>query len=152
MDIASEMRRCLVDLDVVGVKKVWKFVAPHLPQPKTNQEALTALHAARTAAESVPFKLRAYSHRWLTEQTLPSFLPDRLKPRAERLYPKIVDGVGISVGSKYPVVATAVRGAMEYAVEDCYANGDKEPEIVKPRMFEAKRQELKGLGLLRRGE
>jgi len=110
------------------------------------------MHMARTSSGTVPVGLRVYSHRWLMERGLPSHLPDDLKPKGDRIYPVKVGAVGIAVGSKYPPVATAVRGAMEYAVYDCYANGDEAPEIVKPRMLEAKTRELRGLGLLKPGE
>jgi hypothetical protein len=143
---AATMRRCLIDLDVPGIRALWSAVSPHLPQPSSDADALTALHVARTQAESVPFRLRAYSHRWLSERALPSRLPDRLKPSAERLYPRVVEGVGISVNSKYPEVVRGVRGAMEYVVSDCYANGDMAPEIVKPLMQEARRKEQIALG------
>lgn len=152
MSIATAVRRCLVDLDVTGIRALWSKVSPHLPQPKDDGEALAALHAARTAADSVPLRLRAYSHRWLTERALPSQLPDRLKPSAEQICPRTVTSVGIAVGSSIPVVRDSIRGAMEYAVQDCYANGDTAPEIVKPQMMEARRKERKALGIALRGE
>jgi hypothetical protein len=152
MDLAAEMRRCLVDLDVDGVRRVWVVAAPHLASHASDADTLTALHVARTTAESVPFRLRAYSHRWLVERGLPSQMPDALKPKAERLYPRVVEGVGISVNSKYPIIAQSIGGVMHAAVEDCYANGDTDPEIVRPRMMEARHKEKRALGLLRRGE
>lgn len=141
---ASALRRCLIDLDVKGIRRIWAAIAPHLPQLKP-ADALPALHLARTSAASVPFNLRAYSHRWLTERALPSHLPDNLKPKAERMYPVVVGGVGISVNSKHIEVKTGVQGAMEYSVLDSYANGDTEPDLVKRRMFEARDKELRGL-------
>ena len=146
----TEMRRCLLDIDVAGVKALWAHLAPHLPQPDDAQ-ALAALHVARTAAESMPLAKRAYSHRWLTERNLPSQLPDRLKPSAERLYPETVGAVGISANSKHLAVKQGVQEAMQNAVEDCYANGDTDPLIVKPRMMEARAKELRGLNYDRRG-
>lgn len=143
------MRRCLVDLDTATARKLWAHLCPHLPQPATDNECLTALHVARTAAQSVPFRARAYSHKWLSERQLPSQLPDHLKQSAERLYPRIVDAVGVGVKSRYPVIADAVRGAMEYVIEDCYANGDRDPLVVKPLMMKARERELRGLGLIR---
>lgn len=147
MDIAASFRRALVHLDISLIRKVWRHVQPHLPQPQSDHDALAAMHMARTAAESVPAKLRAYSHRWLVERGLPSQLPDRLKPDAERLYPVTVGAVGISVNSRHEVVRDSVRGAMEDAVADCYANGDESPTIVKPQMMAARVRELRGLGL-----
>lgn len=150
MDISAEMRRCLVDLDVAAVRKLWKQASPHLPQPETDEQALIQLHAARTGSDAIPLRLRAYSYRWLQERGYPTLLPDHLKPAAERIYPRIVEGVGIFVHSKYPVVKKAVTAAMSVAVEDCYANGDTEPELVKARMQEARQRELRGLGLLKK--
>lgn len=147
MDTAAVMQQCLIDLDVVRVRKLWAHLAPHLPQDMSDQDALTALHVARTAAESIPLKLRAYSHRWCLERNVPSQLPDKLKPKAERIYPRVVDAVGVAVSSKYAEVKQAIGGAMSYAVLDCYANGDTDPRIVKPRMHEARVRERKALGL-----
>lgn len=140
-------REALANLDVDLMLKAWAATCPHLPAPKTRPDALAALHMARTAAESMSLQDRAYSHRWLTERRLPSQLPDALRPSAERLYPVRIEAVGISVNSKYAVVEKAIRGAMEEVVADCYANGDKAPEIVKPRMMEARARERRGLML-----
>lgn len=143
----NAVREALATLDVDLMRKAWTQLFPHLPPPKTHVDALAAIHMARTAAESMSLKQRAYSHQWLTERQLPSQLPDRLKPKAERLYPVRVEAVGISVNSKYAVVRDAIQTAMQDAVLDCYANGDKAPEIVKPRMMEARARERRGLGL-----
>jgi len=63
---------------------MWAGIFPNEPQPQDDAATLATLHYARTLANSVPFKLRAYSHRWLCERNLPSGLPDALKPKAER--------------------------------------------------------------------
>lgn len=78
---ASAFRRCLIDLDVAGVARIWAEVAPHLPQPETPAGALVALHMARTGAASVPLKLRRYSDRWLRERGIGSLLPEPLRPK-----------------------------------------------------------------------
>lgn len=140
------MRRCLEQLDVQAVRRLWSHVAPSMPQPESDSDALIALHHARTQSESIAVRLRAYSHRWLLDHGLPSGLPDGLKPRAERLYPKIVGAVGISVNSKYAVVRDEIRGAMTDVVENCYADGRTSPEYIKPRMMEARRIAQKRLG------
>jgi hypothetical protein len=58
----------------------------------------------------------------------------------------IATSVGISVNSKYQVVRSSIQGAMEHVVQDCYANGDDDPLIVKPLMMEARRKEQIALG------
>lgn len=142
----AEMRRCLEALDVEGVRKLWAHIAPQFARC-TDAEALAALHMARTAAESLPLRLRAYSHRWLSDHGYPSALPDALRPRAERIYPKIVTAVGISVISKYRQVADEVGGAMLDVVENAYADGKEDPEYIRPRMLEARLKARKQLGL-----
>jgi hypothetical protein len=148
MNHAAEFRRCLEELDVKGIQKLWKHVQPNLPQPKNDRDALIALHMARTATESVPFKLRAYSHRFLVDGGLPSQLPDILKPKAERLYPVVFESVGISVNARSELlkpIVPHVRGAMELAVLEAYADGERNPTFVKARMMEARQKEIKRL-------
>jgi hypothetical protein len=79
---------------------------------ESDAEALVTLHHARTQAESIALKLRAWSHRWLLEHGYPSGLPDHLKPSAERIYPRVVEGVGISVNFRSPILQPITeRGA-----------------------------------------
>lgn len=145
----DEFRKILIALDANAARRAWSVVAPHLPQPATDAEALVCLHMARTAAETIPPKHRFYSHRWLTDNGYPSGLPDRLRPPAERMYPKKVDAVGVAVKSAVPEIRTAITGAMSDAVADCYANGDRDPLIVKPQMMAARARERRGLMLPR---
>lgn len=145
MSRQSDMRRCLEELDVVAARQMWAALSPHLPQPSTDADVLATLHMARTAAESMPLRSRAYSHRWLQDRGLPSRLPDHMKQPAERLYPRVVGSVGIAVKSRHVEVVEGVRGAMEYAVHDCYAMGDEDPAIVKPQMMAARQRELRAL-------
>jgi hypothetical protein len=139
----DDFRAALEAGDVKLVRRMWTAFMPHLPQP-TADEAEKAMHIARTAAETVSFKARAWSHRWLTERDLPSQLPDRLRPSAERLYPRVVEGVGISVSLAKPGMLE-VRTAMEGVVADMYANGDTDPVLVRSRMFEAREKTLHSL-------
>jgi hypothetical protein len=146
---AGEMRRCLVDCDVDAIMKLWAHIYPHLPVIKDKQQALITIHLSRTQAQNIPFKLRAYSHRWLLDHGYPSLLPDELKPKADRIYPEVIEGVGIACGSKSPIlkpIMPIVRGAMSDAVLECYAD-KKSPDVpvVKARMFEAKDKAYKKL-------
>lgn len=145
----AEMRRCLIDCDVTAVRRLWKHVAPGMSQPSDDAEALVTIHMARTCTEYVPFKLRAYSHRWLVDQGYPSQLPDQLKPRAEQIYPQIVNGVGIAVGWSSEigrVVAPIIRGAMADVVMDIYSDDPSpDPAYVKRHMMDARKVALKKL-------
>jgi hypothetical protein len=142
----TEMQRRLENGDVRGAVELMGWLAPGTSRPHTWNEAEATFHYARTAAESVQFKYRAYSHRWLVERAMPSGLPDWLRPRAERLCPRIVEGVGIAVaGPVYRrALASALRAAMENAVMECYAYGETEPAFVRARMAEARSKVLKG--------
>lgn len=149
MDVrhATEMRRCLEDIDVAGARRLWSLMAPHVPQDATDAQLLVTLHMARTAAESINLRHRAYSHRWLLDNGHSSQLPDALKPRAERIYPRVVASVGIAAMSKYPEVAREIGGAMIDVVENSYADGETDPAIVRPRMMEARHMARKRIGL-----
>lgn len=142
MNHAAAFRRCLVDLDVIGICDLWFHVSPHLPQPRNNDEALATLHYARTQAGSIPVRLRCYSHAWLSERGLPSGLPDWLKPKAARLYPHEVKAVGIAVKAMSAAsvpMARAIERAMGNAVLECYADGITDADVIRSRMGEARR-------------
>src|SRR5262245_50486659 len=142
------MRRCLVELDTVQATRLWKHVAPNLPQPESHAEALATLHLARTGARSVPFRHRAYSHSWLKERGLPSNLPDRLRPRAERMYPRIVEAVGFAPNFRSPILKPirehVIQGVCE-RIEECYAEKRTDPEFVKQQILETKDRIIKRL-------
>lgn len=138
---SAEMRRCLVECDVAGVRKLWAEAAPRLHQPSTDHEVLATLHHARTQVSDIPLKLRAYSHRWLTDHGYPSGLPDELRPKAERIYPMIVEAVGIAVRGKSDAsrpIAKLIEQAMSDAVAEAYADGRTDVAFVKARMAEAR--------------
>lgn len=143
----EDFRAALEAGDVRMVRRMWSAFMPHLPQPDRDGAEM-AMHMARTAADTVSLKARAWSHRWLTERGLPSQLPDKLKPAAERLCPRVVEGVGISVNCRNPFLKPAmieVRQSMEGVVADMYANGDTEPAPVKSRMLKARERTMRQL-------
>ena len=137
----EHFRSALETLDVVLAKKIWHHVMPHLPQLTSDTEALIVLHAARTAANTITFSKRAYSHSWLMERGYPSQFPDYLRPRAERLYPITIPAVGIAVYNRTPV-AFAIRGAMEDAVRD---EGVKDSNRTKRAILRARERARKWL-------
>lgn len=148
MSVQSAFLACLTDLNVAAMRRLADGALPHLPRLGTDEDVLTSMHMARTQTAALPIALRAYSHRWLLERGLPSQLPDDMKERAERLYPKVVGAVGIAVGFTAPELAPAgamIRKAMADAVEDCYAAGRQDPAYVRPRMLDAMTRERKAL-------
>lgn len=149
MGAPEEFRSALVAGDYRKLRTIWGRVSPHLDQPKTDREAEALMHRARTEAESVPLKLRLYSHSWLLEHCIPSGLPDELRPKPERVETMIVKAVGISVNSSNPLLRPAmefVRLAMEGAVEEAAADGKlDDSNFVRARMAEARQKELAAL-------
>jgi len=137
----DHFRAALESLDVALVRKLWRHVMPHLPQPTSDDEALICAHMARTVSRAIRFKLRAYSHAWLVERGFPSQLPDELKPRAERIFPITVSAVGIAVRNVTPI-ALAIRASMEHAVLDA---GVKNPAETKRAIMAARAKTRKQL-------
>src|SRR5678816_2989181 len=99
MKYSPVMLRALDEHDFKTARRLWAQINPNLPQPKNDHEAQIITHHACTQCPGCQFKSRAYSHAWLLERGLPSGLPDKLRPKAQRLYPVIADAIGIACGS-----------------------------------------------------
>lgn len=124
---AAEFRRCLVELDVAGIRRLWRATAPHLPQPADDGEALETLHRARAASRTLPARLVDYSRDWL----------------AERETRRVAHAVGIAVAAPPHRAerAEAARQAMEGAVIDAMRAGvdlATEPAEIRRRMMRAR--------------
>lgn len=137
------------DLDVVAARRLWQHVAPHLHQPANDHEALIMLHHARTRSNVVRLRDRVYSERWLVDQGYPSALPDELRALGDRLYPRIVEGVGISVAVSSEFmrpVGDALVHAQAVVVADAYNSGPVVDAVkLKAAMEEARLAEKKRL-------
>ena len=120
MDGPAEMRRCLEEVDVDGIRALWRMVAPEMPQSAADRDVEISIHYARTQSDWLRITQRFYSHRWLLDHAMLSGLPDHLRPSAERMYPRVVSAVGISINAQSawlkPIVPL-VRGAIENAVK-----------------------------------
>lgn len=141
MASAAEFRAALASGDTRLVRKCAAAAMPHLPQPETDEEAEVLMHVARTETQSLPIKLRLWSHRWLSERGLPSHLPDELRPKAEQVHPIVAEGVLVAVMAQTEEMkpfARQLERAMSDAVADAYANGDTAPALVRRRMQEAR--------------
>jgi len=144
-DFSSAYRRALTNGDVSELMRLFALL-PHLPQPESYEQAEISMHIARTMAESIDVARRLYSHKWLCERNLPSQLPDHLRPKQQRLGGIVVQGVGISVNTSNPLrrrEADDMRHEMELAVLDLYANNDTEPEVVRRRLDDIRRNRLR---------
>jgi hypothetical protein len=139
---SADYRRCLVELDIEGMRRLHYAMTGEL---LTETEILPALHHARTQARSLPLRSRAYSHAWLCERNIPSGLPDELKPKAERLYPREAKAVGIAVNTLRgkTELTRMLEKAMSDSVLGSFADGVEDPDLVKARMLEAYRRAMK---------
>ena len=152
----DEFRPALVAGDFRKLRRISEIAEPHLPR-LTDEQAEETMHRARTAADSVPFRTRAYSHHWLAERGIESDLPDHLRPKAEHIFPTIQLGVGIAVKFGNPLLAPAaveVRKAMEAVVLEADADGRLgDSGFVKARMLGARERAVKQLfGTIGKGE
>lgn len=129
MEYAGEARRCLIELDIGGMRRLHKHVWPHLPMPGSNHEMLYAMHTARLELPGLHPQQRAYSEAWLVEQR------------------RIVSVVGIACLAASPSLrhrAANVRDAMVDAVASCIKAGldlDKDAAEVRRRMQQARLKE-----------
>lgn len=146
MTIAEALRRIITECDVTGYAALVSR-HPEIGAVPTRAEAFVILHTARTESSFVPLALRQYSHRWLRDRGCRSLLPPELRPKAEAWRPVIVDAVGVACFAEHAEVSRSIVGAMSNAVEDCYANGDRDPAIVRPQMLAARQRERRALGL-----
>jgi hypothetical protein len=134
---AAEFRRCLVDLDVAGARRLWAHVHPGWDQPTSDYEMLVLLHLARTRANSILPKLRSYSRRWLAERDGGGY----------------AKAVGVATkNSNSPIEAVRsrsrnVRDAMQCSVSTSMKAGidiDDEAFEVRRRMILARAKEIGG--------
>jgi len=138
----SEVLAIVEAVDVEAAKRADRALFAHLPPVMSDQDWLIVLHHARTQSNSVRFRLRAYSHCWLLDRGLPSGLPDGLRPAAQRLYPRVVEGVGVAVlarSSSLQVVARGIRKAMSDTAAEIYGDTpdgkSPDPLIVRSQML-----------------
>lgn len=147
MNYKDAARQCIIDVDVLVARKLWQYVLPHIPTPVTDGEIEIVLHHARSKLATALFRDRAYSHMWLTERGIPSGLPDRLRPRAQRMYPTIVPAVGVSINlsSRWlKPLKPIVQKEIHNAIMDIHADGKLlDDELVKGRILEVRDATMK---------
>ncbi len=146
---SAQFRASLEAGDYMGMWRIMAGAFPGTPQPKTPQQAEIIMHRIRTETESLSDRVRCYSDKWLEDHNCPSGLPDRLKASSLRLYPRVVDAVGIGVHMPrlFREIGEEVEQAMSVAVEEVHADGvdlDNRP-VVHGHMFAARDKTLKVL-------
>jgi hypothetical protein len=138
---------------VAGMRALHALVFPHLPAPKSDRDVLAAIHHARTQAEAMPFKARAWSHHWLVDNNLPSGLPDHLKPRAEQVCPRVAEVTGFSANFRSRIlrpIKPEVEAAVTEVILDEYSGRVVRHDRLKGRMLEAKEKAIRRLAGIRR--
>lgn len=144
---ASDLRALLEAGDVEQCRAHFAAHAPHLPQAETREQAEIVMHTARTMTKGLTLHARAWSHRWLCERGLPSSLPDELKPKAERIYPRVVEGVLISVLNRRGMeeAKPLVEADIAEVVADAYSRGKTDPDYISGLMADAKARSMRSL-------
>lgn len=133
MEHDAEFRRCLLELDVAGIRALWQHLSPGLPQPQSEDETLHTIHLARVGMATLPAQQRAYSEAWLKE----------------RQTGRIVRAVGIAVGvhgdldpvrrERTQELQSAMSEAVTQAIQDGVDLATETPEIQR-RMREARQK------------
>lgn len=161
-DASTLFREYLATSNLDGIRRLWLHLYPGMPQPAGDFEVQVVMHLARTQAETIPLKLRLYSHQWLLANGQPSQLPDMLRPMAERVGGTFSRGVGIAVLTDDPagIADPALRAAAEQkqrigkmlqeamgaAVKDAFASGRTDAGFLRQRMDEARSGVLRRSG------
>jgi len=138
MQHSPEFRRCLLEMDVVGIMRLWRHVSPHLPQP-SEAEALIQLHIARCEAKRFPQRAKAYSQAWLAEQGYQKIDGQWISglPVAK----PVAEAVGISSRSAGGYVLPFNKKIMQFmedALLNAMAKGITEPPVQKEAMLRAR--------------
>ena len=138
MDPSSEYRRCLLEMDVVGIMRLWSVTNPNHPQPSPD-EALIQLHIARVEAKSMPRKAKLYSLDLLFERGF------RLIKGKWVYGEPVPEDTGISVGiatnSRIPQVRDRLLKAMKDAYLNEVAKGITDPDIQRTKMLAAREKQ-----------
>lgn len=142
-DPAVEFRRCLENLDIEGVRRIWAETHKHLPQPVNDEQTLIQIHMARAGSKSMAHRLRLYSHQWLTERNLPSPLPNHLRPKNEQVPSVLAEAAGLAVISKVPEAKTYLLEKLQASALEAFADGVRNPAVLRGRIAETVRREKK---------
>lgn len=122
------MRRCLEEIDIEGIQRLWSVIAPGAPQPASDSAALLTIHMARVRCQAINARQRDYSRAWLGE-----------RERQQKVY-----AVGIAVLAANPArrdEASDVRAAMAESVSDSIRAGidiETEGDEIRRRMLAAR--------------
>lgn len=132
---AAEFRRCLLQMDVKGMMKLWAHVAPHIAN-QSPKDALISMHMARCEMKQINRCLRDYSRDWLMECGYRKIDGKWLSgPPPNEVVASVV---GIAVKSKYEAVRKRIHDAMTDALENECAKGTMDPCMQRNAMLAAR--------------
>lgn len=128
-----------MDIDVPGIMRLWRHVAPYLAT-QSPIEALISLHVARCEALSVPLRLRLYSYAWLKERGYQK--DDRgswfyNEPPPEGIP---VQAVGIGSRSSIPGRSKEIVHVMREALYEARDKGVEDPLEQRYAMLNARKK------------
>ena len=132
---AVELRRCLVDMDVSGMMKLWAHVSPHLANQSPG-DALISMHMARCEMMRIEPGLRLYSQEWLFERGYRKI--DGRWVNGPPPEETICGAVGIAVRSKYEAVRHRIHDAMTDTLANEQAKGTTDPVQLRDAMLKAR--------------
>lgn len=137
--IAGDFKQC---------RRYWAERMPGMKQPESDEEAEIAMHIARTQS-AIPTMLRLWSHKWLQERNLPSYLPEHLKDKADKLRPVRAEAVAIAVAAEPHLqqAANVIRRGMERSIAELFAESRGTPHytLIQERLNESRKREFKKL-------
>lgn len=133
-----EFRRCLIQLDVDGMLKLWRHVAPHLAD-QSARDALISMHIARCEMRHLAPRFKSYSEAWLAERGYRKV--DGKWISGATPVDVVAGAVGIAVKSSDPRVARRIHRAMDDALRNALAKGVSEAPVQKEHMLKARARE-----------
>lgn len=132
---ATEFRRCLLEMDVRAMMKLWAHLAPHLAE-QSSEEAVVSMHMARCEMKHIHPRLQNYSEAWLLGRGYRKIEGKWVSgPPPDEV---LASAVGIAVKSKYEAVRQRIHRAMTDALENERARGTTDPLKQREAMLDAR--------------
>jgi hypothetical protein len=124
-----EFRRCMVELDTVTARRLWKHVHPELSQPQDDDQTLIMLHTARVNAGWLSLALRQYSRTWLDERL-----------GGQPTGPLAIETVGYATNTRDTGLREALTGGVSRTVAMALAGGvaPSDRKELHPLMMDAR--------------
>jgi hypothetical protein len=113
----QEVLRCLLALDIPGIRKVWKEIVPHLDQPESDWDALRAMHEARVRMLRISPQQKRYSEHWLRELESKTRIAAAVGVAVKALNSEIVERARDVQSAQVEAVLAAVKDGVDIEAE-----------------------------------